>query len=158
MSPNEAHFNLRERNPLSHILHKAPKRLMRQRPNSDRKSYRDWSGTITNPKDEAGHLSYPASGRDSSKRGLGCEGKCHLNYLAESVFVNVGDCYQDAKMSSPSMFDNRVGAVIVVGAWESQAHAENRRRCFAGEGPQSVGTSSANVIECQHRGISYEYR
>ena len=105
---------------------------MRQRPNSYRKSYRDWLGTITNPKDDAGYLSYPASGRDSAKSGLGCEGKCHLNYLAESIFVNVGECYQDAKMSSPSMLDNRVGAVIVVRVWESR---------IQGEGPQAVNDS-----------------
>jgi hypothetical protein len=108
---------------------------MRQRPNSDGviwMSYRDWLGTIASPKDLTGHLIYPVSGRDSSKRGLGCGGKCHLNYLAESILVNVGGRYQDAKVSSPQMLDSGVGAVIVVRGWESQPQ---------GEGPQSVGIS-----------------
>jgi hypothetical protein len=132
VSPSEARFNLRERNPLSQILHKAQQRLMRQRPNSEAMSYRDWLGTIASSKDDAGHLIYPASGRDSSKRGLGCEGKCHLNYLAESNFVNVGGSHQNAKVSSPPKSDVRVGAAIVVRDWESQSQ---------GEGPQSVGSS-----------------
>jgi hypothetical protein len=125
---------------------------MRQRPNSDEvilMSYRDWLGTIANPKDETGHLLYPVSGRDSAKSGLGCEDNRHLSYLAESIFVNVGDSYRDAKLSSPTMPGMRVGAAIVVRGWESQPQ---------GEGSQSVGTSQANVTECQHRGISDECR
>jgi len=82
-------------------------------------SYRDWLGTIANPKDETGHLTYPVSGRDSAKSGLGCEGKCHLSYLAESIFVNVGGSHLYAKMSSLPMTDVSVGAAIVVRAQES---------------------------------------
>ncbi|MGH9959514.1 MAG: hypothetical protein ACREBC_20700 [Pyrinomonadaceae bacterium] len=108
---------------------------MRQRPNSDdfkQTSYRGWLGTIASPKDDAGHLVYPASGRDTAKSGIGCEGKCHLNYLAESIFVNVGDSYGDVKLSSPTRLGMRVGAAIVVRGWESQPQ---------GEGPQAVNNS-----------------
>ena len=63
----------------------------------------------------------------------------HLNYLAESIFVNVGDSSRNAKESSPLMFVVRVGATIVVRGWESQPH---------GEGSQSVGIFNAQVTEC----------
>ena len=52
-----------------------------------------------------------------------------LSHLTEFFFVNVGGCYQDDNVSSPQRLDSRVGAAIVVGAWESQAQ---------GEGPQEA--------------------
>lgn len=103
------------------------------------RDYRDWLGTIASPKDETGHLLYPVSGRNSAKSGLGCEDNRHLSDLAESVFVNVGDSYRDAKLSRPTMPGVRVGAVIVVRVRESR---------IQGEGPQSVGTSNVKVTEC----------
>ncbi len=56
-------------------------------------------------------------------------GNRHLNYLAKSIFVNVGGLYRDAKVSSPPRPDISIGAVIVVGGWESQPQ---------GEGPQEI--------------------
>lgn len=96
-----------------------------------------------------GHLKYPTTVRDTAKSGIGCERNRHLNYLAESIKVNVGDSQQNVKESRPPMSVVRVGATIVVRARESRVH---------GEGSQFVGTSSANVTECEHGGISYECR
>ena len=48
----------------------------------------------------------------------------HLNYLVESITMNVGDSQQNVKESSPQRSVVRVGAVIVVGGWESQPHGE----------------------------------
>lgn len=161
VSSNKAGFNLREIIPLSQILRKALERLMGQRPDpnacSHQKGHRNWSSENTSSKIGAGYLNYPASGRDSAKSGLGYIDNRHLSYLAESIFVNVGDSHRNAKVSSPPMFDVRVGATIVVRDGEKPSHAEHRCRCFAGEGSQSVGTSRANVTDCQHGGISYEY-
>ena len=58
-------------------------------------------------------------------------GNRHLNYLAESTVVNVGGLYRDVKVSSLPMTGISVGAVIVVGGWESQPQ---------GEGPQEIDT------------------
>jgi hypothetical protein len=52
----------------------------------------------------------------------------HLNYPVESINMNVGGFYQNVKVSSPPMTDRSVGAVIVVGGWESQPHGEGRQR------------------------------
>ena len=41
--------------------------------------------------------------------------------------MNVGDSYQNVKASSQPMAGKRVGAVIVVGGWESQPHGEGRQ-------------------------------
>jgi hypothetical protein len=67
---------------------------------------------------------------DSAKSGLGCNFNRHLNHSIESINMNVGDSYQNVKASSQPMTGKRVGAVIVVGGWESQPQ---------GEGRQSVG-------------------
>jgi hypothetical protein len=99
---------------------------------------RSWLSYFASPKDDAEHLSYPASGRDTAKSGIGCSDNRHLSYLAKSITVNVGGLQRNEKVSSPPMSVVSVGAAIVVRAWESQAQ---------GEGPQSVGTSSAKVIE-----------
>jgi hypothetical protein len=54
----------------------------------------------------------------------------YLNYFIESINTNVGGLYRNVKVSSPPMTGISVGAVIVVGGWESQPQ---------GEGRQSVG-------------------
>jgi hypothetical protein len=116
VSPNEAGFNLRERPPLSRILHKGLPPTG-QRPNLDvvgcLKDYRDWLYFETSPRVIAGHLAYPAIGRDTAMSGMGCKGNRHLNYLGESISVNVGGSYQAAKVSSPPILDRSVGATIV---------------------------------------------
>jgi hypothetical protein len=76
---------------------------------------------------EASHLTYLASAWDSAESGLGCIDNCHLHYFAESVFVNVGGSSQGVKVSSLPILEGRVGAVIVVGGWESQPHGEGRQ-------------------------------
>jgi hypothetical protein len=124
VSANKANFNLRETLPLSHNWDKGLS-LMGQRTNPN--GHRDWLFIITSPKDEARHLSYLASVRDSAKSGLGCVDNRHLTYLAEFIFVNVGDSQQDVKASSPLIFVVRVGGVIVLRAWENYAHGEGRQ-------------------------------
>jgi hypothetical protein len=52
-----------------------------------------------------------------------------LNYSDEVILMNVGGPSPDAKTSSLSMLERGVGAVIVVGGWESQPQ---------GEGPQEI--------------------
>ena len=76
--------------------------------------YRDWSFTSTSPKDQTGHLNKPVCIGDSAESGLGYSGNRHLNYLAESILVNVGDSHPYVKVSSPPMMDVRVGGDIVV--------------------------------------------
>jgi hypothetical protein len=76
---------------------------------------------------EASHLTYLASAWDSAESGLGCIDNCHLHYFAEFVFVNVGGSSQGVKASSLPILEGRVGAVIVVGGWESQPHGEGRQ-------------------------------
>jgi len=98
---------------------------------SDSKGCRSWSSFTTSPKVSADHLNYSADMWDSAKSGLGHSDNRHLNYLVESISVNVGGPCQGVKASSPPIPDTGVGAAIVVGARESRAH---------GEGPQSVGS------------------
>jgi hypothetical protein len=139
VSPNKANFNLRESLPLPrNILHNCGISSAvdtGQRPNPElcaiTKGYRSWSHVSTSPKVTTGYPTYPVVGRDSAKNGLGCVGNRHLNYLAESILVNVGGFYQDAKVCSPPKSDRSVGAVIGVGGWESQPQ---------GEGPQGIDT------------------
>ena len=59
--------------------------------------------------------------------GIGCTGNRHLNYLVESIFVNVGGSCQDATVSSPRMPNKSGGGVIVVRAWESPVQGEGRQ-------------------------------
>ena len=73
---------------------------------------------------------YLVSIRDSAKSGLGRTDNRHLNYLVESILMNVGDSQRNVKKSSPSMSVMRVGVTIVVGTRESRVH---------GEGLQFVG-------------------
>jgi hypothetical protein len=77
---------------------------------------------------EISNLNYLISIRDSAKSGLGFSDNRHLNYFVESIDMNVGDSYQNVKASSQPMTGKRVGAVIVVGGWESQPQGEGRQR------------------------------
>ena len=79
VSANEAGFNLRERSPLPrNILHSLVSRpgCPGQRPHPTvRPCLTDdqgWLWRITSPKGAAGHLTYPATGRDTAKSGMGC--------------------------------------------------------------------------------------
>jgi hypothetical protein len=90
------------------------------------KDHRGWEMDSTNQKDEISNLNYLISIRDSAKSGLGRIDNRHLNYLIESINMNVGGFYQDAKVSSPPMTDRSVGGVIVVGARESRVQGEGR--------------------------------
>jgi hypothetical protein len=92
------------------------------------KDYRGWLRFPTSQKVEISDLNYLISIRDSAKSGLGFIDNRHLNYLAESINMNVGDSYQNVKASSQPMTGKRVGAVVVVGGWESQPHGEGRQR------------------------------
>jgi hypothetical protein len=133
VSSNEADFNLREIAALDYTLHKSA-----DEPFCSRAAIRVAEMRFRlclNLKVDAGHLAYPASVRDTAKSGMGCNDNRHLTFLAESILVNVGGLQQNEKVSSPPMSVVSVGAAIVVRAWESQAQ---------GEGPQSVGISSAN--------------
>ncbi len=58
---------------------------------------------------------YFFSVRDTAKSGIGCTGNRHLNYLAESIFVNMREPRENAKGSSHPMTHVEVGGVIVVG-------------------------------------------
>jgi hypothetical protein len=65
------------------------------------KDYRGWEMDSTNQKVEISNLSYLISIRDPAKSGLGRINNRHLNYFVESINMNVGGFYQDAKVSSP---------------------------------------------------------
>jgi hypothetical protein len=93
------------------------------------KDYRGWFLRFTNPKVEVSNLDYLISIRDSAESGLGFTDNRHLNYFIESISMNVGGLYRNAKVSSPPMTDISAGAAIVVGGWESQPQ---------GEGPQEI--------------------
>jgi hypothetical protein len=92
------------------------------------KDYQGWCIGYTNQKVEISNLNYLISIRDSAKSGLGRIDNRYLNYFVESICMNVGDSYQNAKASSQPMTGKRVGAVIVVGGWESQPQGEGRQR------------------------------
>ena len=83
VSPNEAGFNLRERPLLPRNTLHTPNESTGQRmiPKRQSKDGRDWSMRYTSPKAEAGHLTYPASIRDTAKSGIGWIGNRHLNDL-----------------------------------------------------------------------------
>jgi len=137
VSSNEAGLDLREIYPLPRNIlqdrgaHGFTGQQVSPRTPLRSKGYQSWLMPSTSPKVSAGDLSYPAGTWDSAKSGLGHTDNRHLNYLVESISVNVGGPCQGAKPSSPAIPDTGVGAAIVVGARESRAH---------GEGPQSVGS------------------
>jgi hypothetical protein len=140
VSPNEADVNLRENNPLSRIL---PKGLppTGQRPNLDvwflLKGYQDWLHHPTNPRVSVSNLAYLTDGRDTAKRGMGCIGNRHLNDFVKSISVNVGESQLDDKESSHPRPIEKVGAAIVVRAWENHAQ---------GEGPQERDVPRPHVL------------
>jgi len=79
------------------------------------KGYRDWLRLTASPKVGKEKLGYSDPVRDTAKSGIGYTGNRHLNYLVESIFVNVGEPRKDAKGSSHPIPTGEVGAVIVVG-------------------------------------------
>ena len=143
VSLNKASFNLRktpslQRNTLHSYRMEITSRadgFTGQRPNPDEAitltGCRSWLFMVTSTKVDTGHLQYPVFGLDTAESGIGCINNRHLSRLAESNMVNVGDSYRNAKVSSPLMFDTRVGGVIVVGACESRAQGEGRQRVNA---------------------------
>ncbi len=74
----------------------------------------------------------------------GLTGNHYLNHVAESNLVNVGDLNQDVKVNRPPKPAPGVGAIIVVGGWESQ--------------PQGEGWQGADVRRTNNRGSSGEVR
>ena len=66
------------------------------------KDYRGWLYFLTNPKVEISNLNYLISIRDSVKNGLGFADNRHLNYLVESINMNVGGFYQNQNLRSHS--------------------------------------------------------
>lgn len=134
VSPSKAGFNLRENTPL-------PVSCIGQRtdPTHKRSNGSPRLGSVASQPKGRGRLTdVPCrrSGYREEREGL-CRNR-HLIHLAESILGNVGDSRWDAKASSPPMPIVSVGAAIVLRGWESQPH---------GEGPQSVGTSNAEVAE-----------
>jgi len=79
----------------------------------------------------AGYLIYPADIRDSAKSGFGHHDNRHLNYLAESISMNVGGSYRDVKASSLPMPDRSVGGSIVLGARKSRVRGEGSQEINA---------------------------
>jgi len=141
VSSNEADFDLREIDPLPRnilqdqgLIPEYTGQRMNPRISLLSKGCHGWLFLLTSQKVSAGYLNYPADIRDSAESGLGHGDNRCLNYLVESISVNVGGPCQGVKASSPPIPDRGVGAAIVVGARESRAH---------GEGPQSVGISRA---------------
>jgi hypothetical protein len=94
VSPNQAGVNLRA-NPSPALTC-----IIGQRTNPRvgfiPEGYRGWTVSVSSLKVVVGNLNYPTTVRDSAKSGWGCKGNRHLNYLVESILVNVGDPRQDA--------------------------------------------------------------
>jgi len=135
VSSNEADFDLRETPPLPrNILQNLgwtqgyTGQRMSPRTLSRSKGYQSWLLVSTSPKVSASHLTYLADMRDSAKSGLGHRDNRPLNYLVESIAVNVGGSYQEAKVSSPRMPDKSVGGSIVVRGWENQPQGEGSQK------------------------------
>jgi hypothetical protein len=135
VSASEASFNLRESLPLPrNILHTRERDAHRYtgqrtspRTHVSSTGYQTWLLHSTKLKVSAGYLNYPADVRDTAKSGMGYRDNCHLNDLAESIFVNVGGSYWNVKASSLPMSDERVGGAIVLGAWESHVHGKGHQ-------------------------------
>ena len=147
VSSNKVDFDLRERGPRSrNILHSCKDIRDRERAFwilLGFKGYRSWILAVTSLKVSTDYLTYPVDVRDSAKSGLGQIDNHHLNYLVESISVNVGGLL--AEVSSPPMKQASVGGPIVVRGWESQPQ---------GEGGQFAGIPMQMVTECQHEGGS----
>jgi len=122
VSSNEAGFDLRETPPLPRnilqdcgvVAHRLTGQRMNPRILPLSKGCQGWLFNLTNQKVSVGYLNYPADIRDSAKSGLGHIDNRHLNYLAESISMNVGGSGQNDKASSLPMSDQGVGGSIVV--------------------------------------------
>ena len=139
VSATEADFDLREIRPLPrnilHICGVEDHGTTGQRANLKlgvlATGCRGWLVLPTSPKVSTANLIYAVGVRDTAKSGIGHIDNRHLNYLAESISVNVGGSYQNVKESSPLRSGMSVGGVRVLGAQES---------CAQGEGRQGVNT------------------
>jgi predicted alpha/beta superfamily hydrolase len=133
VSANKAGFDLRETFPLPrNILHRwgvvTPSDTgQRANPKDNPEGYRSWLHHDTSSKELTGDLNYPARARDSAKSGLGHKANRYLNYLIESVSMNVGGFDSDAKASSLPMPGQSVGGVIVIRTWESHVQGEGHQ-------------------------------
>jgi hypothetical protein len=128
-SPNKLGIDLRERLPLPHnILSKTDLAGQSWCGAACGYTYHRGCGQcIHNSKDETYYLDYYVSARDSAESGKGFIDNRYLNYFIESINMNVGGLYRDVKVSSLPMTGISVGAVIVVGGWESQPQGEGRQ-------------------------------
>jgi len=79
------------------------------------KGCQGWLHNLASPKVGKEKPGYSDPVRDTAKSGIGCLDNRHLNYLVESIFVNVGEPHENVKGSSHPMSHVEVGAVIVVG-------------------------------------------
>jgi hypothetical protein len=100
---------------------------------------RGWLVLPTSPKVSTANLIYSVGVRDTAKSGMGHMDNRHLNYLVESISVNVGGSQKNVKASSLPRSAESVGGVIVLRARESRAQ---------GEGHQLVGIPMQMVTEC----------
>jgi hypothetical protein len=129
-SPYEACFDLREIAPLSrNILPThgvAPNEFTGQRAGRLLGATENGYTSVPFKKDETSYLDLPCLRSGFRKERLGSFGKRCLRYFVESICVNVGDSQQNINESSPQRSVVRVGAVIVVGGWESQPQGEGR--------------------------------
>jgi len=140
VSASESGFYLRETSPLSHNTLSTCGVVtvgdVGQRTNLD--VSRLLKGYCVLSQIGAEHPIYPAPVRDSAKSGLGSAANRYLNYPVESICVNMGDSYQNVKVSSPPMSHRRVGGFMVLGGRESR---------LQGDGSQEVNISqSRNVV------------
>jgi hypothetical protein len=137
VSPDKLGFDLRERLPLPHNI--LARMELAAHPDVGQPAGTRTAEVVKhrthNPKDEACYLDYHASAGDTAKRGIGRLATSTYVVAFEYIHTNVGELSQDAKANRPPRPDSGVGAIIVVGGWESQPH---------GEGWQLGGKSNAN--------------
>ena len=122
VSSTEADFDLREIRPLPrnilHICGVEDHGITGQRANLNlgvlATGCRGWLVLPTSPKVSTANLLYSVDARDTAKSGIGHIDNRPLPYLAESISVNVGGYWWNAKTSSPLMSTSSVGGAIVV--------------------------------------------
>ena len=122
VSSNKAGLDLRKTRPLPrNILHScgvmdhgSTGQRASQKVLQIQSDFRGWSSDFTSPKDSTDYLTYSADVRDTATSGIGLTDNRHLNYLAESISVNVGGSQQNVKASSLPMSAESVGGVIVL--------------------------------------------
>ena len=137
VSPDKLGFDLRERLPRPHNI--LVRMELAAHPDVGQPAG-TWTAEVVkhrihNPKDEACYLDYHVSAGDTAKSGIGRLVTSTYVAASEYIHMNVGDLSQDAKVNRPPMPASGVGAIVVVGGWESQLH---------GEGWQPVGKSNAD--------------